>query len=207
MRGVPGLRPDAGAPEAPKSAARLAAEAVFELPEQALPQVNPTQVVVRRARVFARAVAPASPDSAASAEDAANAVLKLDGPRVFRVDTPADTRASGAQQNGANPIGPAPAERVARNKRIAVDKRPGPMLQVYQAPPTHRLDAEVSPGSAQTLRPQALLEELACLEPVFESIRRAQSFSLVDRRLALEWQRLARHADAIQKQIDDQLAG
>ena len=81
------------------------------------------------------------------------------------------------------------------------------MLQVYQAPPTQRLDAEVSPGSAQTLRPQALLEELACLEPVFESIRRAQSWSLVDRRFAREWQRLARHADAIQKQIDDQLAG
>lgn len=211
--GLPRTRPATDSSEAPKSAARLAAEAVFALPERELSPADAPQVVVRKARVVA-AAAP-MPMPIPMPQSPASAPPKAEVPRVFRVDTPIDAQAALARARFAQPAGAVPAaavdapafERIARNKRIAVDKRPGPMVQLFQAPPTARSEALVAPESAAEpqFQAQELLAQLAQLEPVFESIRHAQSLRLVDDQSARAWQRLSLQAETIRKQIDDAL--
>lgn len=52
---------------------------------------------------------------------------------------------------------------------------------------------------------KAVIAELALVEPVLESIRRAQAFRVIDDRFAGEWKRLARRVDAIQGKLRAQL--
>lgn len=109
---------------------------------------------------------------------------RADAPRQFDDDIRL-TRQSAAQ---------APAS--PNGRRIAADKRPGPVLHVILAPPEREREAE-----APQPRLDLLLGELERVTPVLEFIARAQPFSLVDERLAREWLRLSRRVDKLHEQI------
>lgn len=159
------------------SAARLAAEAAFGAPLQALQPVLQAQVTVRKARQLDPADEPAAL-APAPAEGATEASAKA--PRIFRVDAvrlsdPEDPRlveASDASQVPGSHDMPA----VPRRRHRSPDKRPGPVLHVVQA----------AAAPAQTLEPMAPAEG---------------SFTIVDPRFAAEWQRLSRLVDGLQRDL------
>ena len=85
-------------------------------------------------------------------------------------------------------------------RRIATDKRPGPVLHVIHAPPERTRTAE-----APQPRLALLIGELERVTPVLEIIARAQAFSLVDERIEREWLRLSRKVDKLHAQIRAQV--
>jgi len=211
MRAARPRRVDSDAPDAPKSAAWLAAEAAFPVSQRPLPPASQPLVVVRRARGLL--------DTPGFTESERTETPRIDvvgrGSRVFRIETALIADPSEPAKSPLPSAAPADpvdtleaAPRVSRGQRIAVDRRPGPVQQVFQAPPTRRAEADVAGGSltaGQDCRPEVLAQELAGLDAVFDSIRRAQAVGPIDDAFAAEWQRLSRRADEIQRSIKDLL--
>ena len=170
-----------------KSAARLAAEAAFSTVAQPRPPAGQPRVVVRKARGLVPTPGPSEPLVAAAAPGESGDR----GSRVFRVETarqpdaapPAEALAAAAGVDALAPTRP-------RRRRATADKQPGPVLQVFSA----------------TARYEPLRVALAGLEPVFASIRQAQSQPLTDDTHADAWQRLSQGAGEIGKQIAAALA-
>lgn len=178
------------APNGPKSAARLAAEAAFaafETVQRPLPPAGRLPlVVVRKARGLLPAPGPGEPQAVAAAPGEAGDR----SPRVFRVETarPAEPATAGEAPTDASSVDALAPVRLRR--RAMVDKRPGPVLQVFSA----------------TGRYEPLLATLAGLEPVFASIRQAQSQLLTDDAHAAAWRDLSHTAGEIGKHIAAALA-
>lgn len=168
------------------SAARLAAEAAFAGPRDPAPPAHLAQVIVRRDRLADPAGERPADTGAGVAPDAA-----AKGPRVFLVEgvrnpapndgPPADTAMTGA---------------VPRSRRIASDRRPGPVLHRVHATPLPQRPPE---GSAAVL--DVLRSRLADLGQLLLAVERAQSFQFVDQRFELEWQRLSRKAHGIRQEL------
>jgi hypothetical protein len=207
---IPGESPlnlEGQSPEAPRSAARLAADEAFSAPESLPPNTNQPVVIVRRARVLSRDLDISAPDSATPVHESEGKA-----PRVFRVESNADLlpdelrpvlSASPAQDHAQDVV------HVPRKRRIAVDKRPGPVVHVLQDPGRLQPDAEAgSNGLASSPgRPlDELVGELAGVDRIFEAIRRAQAFQMNDERFAGEWRRVSLAADELQRQIESQIA-
>lgn len=185
---------------ATRSAARLAAEAAFAAPQvRSLPQTS-AQVIVRRTRSASLAGKP-KPE----AGDGPTIETAARGARVFRVEAAPTSRSARA----GIAVEPSPTEASTHSsslpvhapaspngRRIAADKRPGPVSHVILAPSEREREAE-----APQPRLDLLLGELERVTPVLEFIARAQAFSLVNERIAREWLRLSRKVDKLHEQI------
>jgi len=121
----------AGGPDtqSSRSAAWLAGERLFQaLPREEDPGASPVVVTLRRNRIAATA---ARGEAGAVGEQDGAPASTWKGARVFRVETP-DT---------ASPDEDAPSvpvelrNRPSRRGRIGVDRRPGPVVQVFKAEP------------------------------------------------------------------------
>lgn len=186
----------------PMSAARLAAEAAFAASPFDPAPPSQAQVTVRKSRLAVGSLAVAMPPATATATNNSPSALTSKGSRVFRVD------ASGSAPSGpapvARPAGPTGADGPsidvsARTRRIAIDKRPGPVLHVIHALPARSREIQAVPPTLETL-----IAELARVESVLESIHRAQTFTVIDDRYADEWQRLSQRAEEICKGLQAQ---
>ena len=189
---------------ATKRAARLAAEAVFAAP-QVRSLVQPlAQVTVRRTRSASVAVEPPP-----EASDSPTIEPTARCPRVFKVEAAPISPSVEAglatlppptERSTHSDSLPAEAPAIRRPRRIATDKRPGPVLHVIQAPPERKLEAEVPQP-----RLDFLTGKLDRVTPVLETIARAQAFSLFDERFAREWLRLSQKVDRLHAQIRAQV--
>lgn len=95
---------------------------------------------------------------------------------------------------------PAHAPATPRERRIATDKRPGPVSHVVHAPPKRQRESEVLQRQLDLLT-----SGLDRVKPVLETIARAQAFSLVDERFVREWMRLSQKLDRLRAQIRAQV--
>ncbi len=187
------------------SAARLAAELAFSLPPQPASADSGPIVVVRRAKGITRDEAVAAPVPTA-AEDAD---ARHKGPRIFRVASASGLAADGEAHAQALHAGDDQDLPHARRRRLlAADRRPGPLLQVYQAPHQPQFDVDAgadaqSEGSPRLL--EALARQLAGIEPVFDDIRRAQAFRFREDGSDEAWQGLSVAADTVHGWIQVQL--
>lgn len=180
------------------SAARLAAEQAFSPPP---PHGTPTSeplVVVKRARLRV----PVLPAQAAQEAGAPEGGAEAKGPRIFRVESQAGVQAADAADATAASTLPLPAAGVPatsrRQRASAAQRRPGPVLQVFQAPA--QPPAATHGGESADLR-QALAE----VEAVFDAIRRARAFQLRDVECEAAWRDLSAAADQVQRQMRAQL--
>ncbi len=115
--------------------------------------------------------------------------------------------AIGAQ---SQPSGPAPEERdpslamPPRKARIAIDRRPGPVVRTVLAAGAHDgdTDAQDTSTGGSALPAGALPGLLAEVDPIFDAIRRARAFRFVDDGFAQTWQQLSSQADQLHKQIN-----
>lgn len=186
------LEAETGGQSAPSmSAARQAAEAAFASAPGEPTSAREAAVTVRTARLVRRAEAPplAANDTSAAVQAASRA------PRVFRIEG-AEAQSSTASSRDDRPA----AEAAPRSRRVASDRRPGPVLHVVPAVPP-----STDPANMTVAQLKAVIAELALVEPVLELIQRAQAFRVIDDRFAREWLKLARRADAIQAEIQAQL--
>jgi hypothetical protein len=188
-----------------KSAARLAAEAAFGNPPA--PQAPPraVQIVVRRSRTPSQVV-----QSAASADLDPPVEAAVKRGRVFLVGG-AHAPPSG---EATSPLAPPPkadpkpkgdvasnASRPSRPRRSAVDKaRPGPLLQVSQAPRVQPPEAAPKP-----LGSDLLMAALAPVTPVLEFVARAQAFVVSDANIEIEWLRVSLRVAACQAELQARL--
>lgn len=176
------------------SAARLAAEAAFAGPRDPATPANPAQVIVRRdRRADPAAERPAGTGAGNVTSDNANAAPADagKGPRVFRVEgvrspaphdmPPADTAVTGVVQ---------------RSRRIATDRRPGPVMHQVHATPLPQRAAGDSATALDLLR-----SRLADVGQLLRAVAHAQSLQFVDERFDLEWQQLSRKADGIRQDL------
>lgn len=193
---------DSNIPEAPFSAARLAAEAAFsQSPSLLSPPPNEPLVIVRRAKAIAALVPCAMP--ALAAHPGTDVDRKQ--PRVFRVMPAQDGRAEWSEQS-ADSVLPDASVTLNRRQRNAARKKPGPVLRLYQSPVAQQTEAPAAaPASAQLDAPDRLAEQLALVDVVLASIGRAQSFRLQDEPADLEWRRLTQRADTLLAQLRLQL--
>ena len=178
------------------SAARLAAEAAFAAPPPPSASPEQVQVTVRRTRLTAPVAELAAVDNTHPAVEPTRKA-----PRVFTLEAAQAPRQPDALlgvQPLPLPLPPAAsirsdspaADAKARSRRIAIDKRPGPVLHVLHSVPPQTRPAELAPPRLATL-----IDELARVGPVLESIAQAQSFRFMDDRFAKEWQQLSQRAD------------
>lgn len=170
------------------SAARLAAEAAFAGPRDSATPANPAQVIVRRDRradpAAARPIGTGDNTNSAPA-DAGK------GPRVFRVEgvrSPAP--------HDMPPADPAVTGVVQRSRRIATDRRPGPVLHQVHATPLPQRAAGPWASALDLLR-----SRLADVGQLLRAVAHAQSLQFVDERFDLEWQQLSRKADGIRQDL------
>lgn len=163
------------------SAARRAAEAAFAGATRQPAPSRETKVIVRSARLVRRAETPQVTDGMSAPTQPASRA-----PRVFRIDGTGAT---------FQPEVPA-TEAAPRSRRVASDRRPGPVLHVVHAVPPSPDVASMTVAQLKTV-----IAELALVEPVLALIQRAQAFRAIDDRFAREWLRLARRADAIQGKL------
>jgi hypothetical protein len=189
---------------ATKSAARLAAEAAFAAPQVRSLAQPLAQVTVRRTRSASVAVEPPL-----EASDSPTIEPTARGARVFRVEAapispsveaglatlPPPTEGSTHSDSL-----PAEAPAIRRPRRIATDKRPGPVSHVVHAPPKRQRESEVLQRQLDLLT-----SGLDRVKPVLETIARAQAFSLVDERFVREWMRLSQKLDRLRAQIRAQV--
>lgn len=185
---------------AAKSAARLVAEAAFEAPQVHAPVLHPAQVIIRRSRAAGLLV---GPQSEAHVDPEAESAARCS--RVFRVSATvvpqsgeaviaASLPALNESTHGSGVVVEAPAP--SNSHRIAMDRRPGPVLRVVRALPQRERKtaaAELGPGS--------LIEALERVTPVLELIERARAFDLADEGVAREWRRLARRIADLRAEI------
>ena len=189
---------------ATKSTARLEAEAAFAtLQVRSLPQLS-AQVIVRRTRSANFAGKP-TPEG----DNGSTTQLTAKCSRVFRVEAPPPSRSleasfaalpPPAEASTHNRSMPAQAAANPTARRIATDRRPGPVLHVIHAPPERKREAGV-PRSQFDL----LTGELERVNPILEIISRAQAFCLLDKRVAREWLRLSRKVDELHAHIRAQM--
>ena len=197
---------------ATRSAARLAAEAAFALPRISSLPVQPTQVSVRRSRSAGLAVKPTPiPAPTPVGNGGSDFELTVKGARVFRVEavpTPQPVEATCAGVPLPNETskhqGNLPDQVHANSRRIASDKRPRPVLHLIHALP-ELLPERQTEAEAPQPRLGLLIGELQRVTPALEMIARAQAFSLVDERMAREWQRLSRQLDELHAKILTQI--
>ena len=204
------------------SAARLAAEMAFSIPDSSgSSQVAPV-VMVRKTRLQSQS--PDLPEAQLHAPSSLAGLTSVPPPkesRVFRIETPKLTVAGTPALAGApssveqGALGQAPH----RRRQIAQSRRPGPAVLLpaghtvftdvggdprtddgdLQLPGAHISPIE-APSPAARLR--ALLTQLADLDQVFEAIRFAQSFELPINRFADKWGSLLEAADALRCEVD-----
>lgn len=201
------VRNESPAPDiAPMSRARLLAEEAFSMPPAPAPVVSSPLIIVRKARLGTRtSLLPASQDLAPGESEPAGK-----DPRVFRIsaagqDSGIDERHEGQGLSAHEPAGMSDS-RVPNaeppRRRLAADKRPGPVVQLYQAPSDPRADAAVAQAQGQGGSSLAgLTRALAELDPVFQAIAYAQSFQAVDESDRGAWSEIARAADEIDRDI------
>jgi hypothetical protein len=209
--------------DAPKSPARLAAEAAFA--DVAGPRTSPSQppqVTVRRRRVAHPDVAPqANPAAAGKDERATAGQPRTDkSPRVFRVagepasqgraapsgDQAATAAAAStgqvpAQAGTGKPAatGTQAASR-ARPRQAAANRRPGPVLHVVHAM------ARPSPPVQHRWPPSAgLAQALADVGLVLDAVARAQAWVFVIEHRTREWHRLSQRLDALRRELKARL--
>jgi hypothetical protein len=181
------LKTETGGQSLPSmSAARQTAEAAFAGVPRHPTSSREAEVIVRAVRRARTAEPPpAVADTSAASQAASRA------PRVFRIEG-ARAQAPAASARSDRPV----PEAVPRSRRVASDRRPGPVLHMVQA---------VSPGPEATgmtvAQLKTVIAELALVEPVLELIRRAQAFRVIDDRFDREWLRLAQRADMIQGKL------
>ena len=213
---------------APKSAARLAAEAAFAAPVFNAAPTAQTQITIRRTRAaepFRRAqtdgdTTPASP-------------MTRQGPRVFRVQAaqtvqpaqPANLPASfeGRSLADMRSGDHADIQTVPPTRCMTASRRPGPVVHLVH-PVSNRCEPdqgnehvpEVEPEieteiNAHKAQPQwaALTAELARIGLVLEQIKRAQSFKLIDDEFAdhitREWGQISCSTEGLRLEIENQL--
>ena len=162
-------------PETPKTAARLAAESAFVAAPALAQQLVPL-VTVRGRRISPRLTSGAATECEALAESTSN----TNKPRVFLL--PSAT--SGAEEESASSLATgqeiAVARRVEaspRRRRVASDQRPGPVVQVYEAPA-----CAIGVGKDEllpTFHQLAVLSKmLAEIDLLLKAIRQAQEFRI-----------------------------
>lgn len=189
------------------SAARLAAEAAFACPQVSASPSHPAQVSVRRMRSASLTVTPAPEGQAVIASK-----QLTKEPRVFRLDavlTPPSLELLAALPAMAeaaphSAILAAQTHDQAVSHRIASDKRPGPVRHVIHALPELLVDQRGDPEARQP-QLRMLMAELQAVSPDLAIIAQAQAFSLVDERLAREWQRLSRQLDELHVKVVAQM--
>lgn len=179
-----------------KSAARLAAEALFE---QRRPAAATTDRSVPVVKVISRRRLP-TPDEA----DAAGSAVEggADGaaparktPRVFvlRPAVPAPSAPAAESQ----PLVPAVPVRRQRT-------RAAPVTVIYSAPPAPAADtAAATLADAEPPSSTRLASALAAVDPILADIRAARSFEIRPRGQTAEWDRLSAQADRIAQDLAD----
>lgn len=188
---------------ATQNAARLAAEAAFSNPPVAAQPARPVQIIVRRSRTSSLVAQPAKATHQVPVVETA-----VKRSRVFRVGTTSTPPADEAMPPDARPVSaPTPnvtsmakAATASKSRDPGADKRPGPVLRVFQT----RLDqpAEV-PSNPQ--RSGSLIAALAPVAPVLELIARAQTFTVIDPTLEVEWLRLSLRLAALHAELQAEL--
>jgi hypothetical protein len=194
---IPGLSPridrsftqNEAAPEAPMSAARLAAETAFSVSRNSSPEQLPT-ITVRRSRGFGGAAANA--ETVPDAEHAALAASANKGPRIFRLgpSTPQLTDAPAIEPAVAPAAGSSFTEAeeipaIRRKRRVAAVQRPGPVVQIFKAAVDDRAedgrDTTGVHGETVTRAQVAVLAEmLASVQSILEDVQRARAFRVLD---------------------------
>lgn len=179
----------------PKSAARLAAEALFDQhrPAAVAPEgPGPVVKVVSRRRV----VPPAEATPAEDLADGTGPARKT--PRVF-VLRPA-AAATGAPPEATPDAVQVPATPV-RRRRL----RAAPVTVIYSAPPgpsaEERAAAAAARAEAELPSSTRLATALAAVDPILADIRAAMSFDVRPRALGAEWDRLSAQADRIAQDL------
>ena len=181
------------------NAARLAAEAWFSTRPVAPVAANPVSVVVLRKRAVTPDVAAATPTTALPAPPDDQ---PLRAPKVFTLRAAPPAVGIGQPLGAANPGVTAVrghARRASRIERIGHDTRAGVMrhvkpLAAHAAQPAMATEPEASVEASGSL---TLLQQLARLDLVFETIRQAQTFTLRDPAFEAEWLGLSQAADVL----------
>ncbi len=213
-RPAPSFSLDAPAPDsAPKSAARLAAEAAFAAPDlrpEEAPVVPITTRQVRWTDAATPAEGPAPDQQQQSQQDQApeanrqplenepNTPPVARAPRVFRIeatpkppsdDAPAAATASPSADplQGLGAASPFPP----RTRRKASHRQPGPVVHVVHAP--------VVQNEPEGERPRLDLmrAELARIGAVLDEAKLAESLQFVAPNFAWEWERIWRKGEGI----------
>lgn len=211
------------------SAARLAAEALFSGREPARPEAPtaavPVVVVRKRSAVTAAAPASAEAGDAHAGHPPPQALPFERAPRVFTLrptakpDAEAATQSAASPESGAAAPAPAPkdepgARRTKRSERIGHDTRarvirvvtrvsgeaPDERLALEALEPDHA--APPPNASDETETPAALWRQFARIEALFEQIRQAREFTLVDGRAAKEWLHLTRRLERMAHEVE-----
>jgi hypothetical protein len=179
---------------ASRSAARLAAEAAFTEPQVQKLLLQPTQVIVRRSRSASPGIKSIPGDTVAG--DIEPAVKSA---RVFRVaSSPLSQISEAACADRASMlVGDAPvqAHGSPRSRRRADDRRPGPVLHVVHALPGRPAAEPAGP------RLDYLIEELAKVGPILESIQYAQAFEIRDIGSAAAWEQMSKTAERLRADL------
>lgn len=157
----------ADSPQAPRSAAWLAGEQLFQAPPPGQPDAAPAVVTFRRSKRGA------STAPHARAAGMAQGGVDEKGPRVFRVET------TGNVPVANDPVAEAPVPvpaKVPLRKRVGVDRRPGPVVvQVFAVEPVAQ-EAEL-PGLEEMMA--TLKRQLAELTQALADAQRAQALQFI----------------------------
>lgn len=184
---------------ATQSAARLAAEAAFaNLPVVAQP-AHPVQIIMRRSRTSSLVAQPAE-----ATRDVPIIETAVKRARVFRVGTASTQSSDEAVPSDALPASaPTPnvtsmakAATASKSRHPGADKRPGPVLRVFQT----RFDQPAEVPSKPQLS-ASLIAALAPVAPVLELIARAQTFTVINPTLEVEWLRLSLRLAALHAEL------
>jgi hypothetical protein len=209
---------DAPAPDsAPKSAARLAAEAAFAAPEFRAEEQQAVPITTRQVRwtdAPGHAEGPEPDQQQQSQQDQApeanpqpfesdpNTPPAARAPRVFRVETtpkpPSDDALAAAtalpsedalqNRGGTSPFAP-------KTRRKASHRQPGPVVHVVHAPAVQNEAEEDRP------RLDLMRAELARIAAVLDEAKRAESLQFVAPNFAWEWERIWRKGEGICRDI------
>lgn len=180
------------------STAWLAAQQAFSERQRA-PADQPV-VIVRKGRVVALSAAQAAEPQAATLAPAGKPA------RVFRIVSASAASNPAMQAEPSEPAWQGAAARggdMPRKKRVAIDRRPGPVLRIVHQLPA--MDAGPGiPDEASTMpkyRVSELFEMLAGVDAILDDIRFARSLQFVDAGFESTWAQLSGVAQAIQAQI------
>lgn len=175
--------------QAPASAARRAAEALFAAEPQdaasAPRPAVPAQVIVRRSRLppgTPRHGTDGAEGADAAAQPATDPSPPAKDPRVFRLVQALP--ALPAPDAGPAPDAPPVPSRPRRARRASPDRRPGPVTHVLT----------IAPRPLPSGRAADLAMQLSRVAPVLAEIERAQAFQFMDPQHEAPWQRLLQAA-------------